>query len=256
MNLQELQSCKQKTEADVMNDISGNLSADICDCGKCKNKGVIYFMNGDELLCKPCECMSYRDSAKRFRKSGLSESVQRYTFSNFEITQEFQKLMRDKAVNFIKNNGICFFLGGQSGCGKTHLCTAVSGYFLKHGKQVRYLQWRDDTPKIKIGISDGSSQNHIEELKKVDVLYIDDLFKNKEGADPTGADINLAFEIINYRYINSDLITIISSEKTLAELLFIDEAIGSRIAEMSEQYNISIAKDIRKNYRLKEVINI
>lgn len=255
MNLQELQSCKQKTEADVMNDISGNLSADICDCGKCKNKGVIYFMNGDELLCKPCECMSYRDSVMKIKNSGLSESMKKYTFKSFEVVQEYQKLMKEKAANFIKNKGRCFFVGGQIGCGKTHICTATAGYFLRHGKPVRYLQWRDDTPKIKIGISDGSSQNHIEELKKVEVLYIDDLFKNKEGAEPTGADINLAFEIINYRYINSDLITIISSEKTLAELLLIDEAIGSRIAEMSEQYNISIAKDIRKNYRLKGVIN-
>ena len=254
MNLLELQSCNQKTEADVMNDISGNLSADICNCGKCKNKGVIYFMNGDELLCKPCECMSYRDSAIRLKKSGLSESIQRYTFRNFEITQEFQKLMREKAVNFIKNKGRCFFIGGQIGCGKTHICTAAAGYLLKHGKQVQYLQWRDDIPRIKVGVSDGTSQKQIDDLKKVEVLYVDDLFKNKEGTEPTGADINLAFDIFNYRYINSDLITIISSEKTLAELLVVDEAIGSRIAEMSEQYNISIAKDIKKNYRLKEVI--
>lgn len=256
MNLQELQSCKQKTEADVLNDMSGNLSADIFDCEKCKNKGFIFLMNGDELLRKTCECMSYRDSAIRLKKSGLSKSIQKYTFNNYKIEQEFQKLMRDKAVNFIKNNGICLFMGGQSGCGKTHLCTAAAGYFLKHGKQVRYLQWRDDTPKIKIGIADGSSQNHIEELKKVEVLYIDDLFKNKEGTEPTGADINLAFEIINYRYINSELITIISAQKTLAELLSIDEAIGSRIVEMAGQYNISINKDIKKNYRLKGLLSI
>ena len=46
------------------------------------------------------------------------------------------------------------------------------------------------------------------------------------GKPITQGDINIAFEIINYRYIN-DLITIISSELLLDEIINIDEATGS-----------------------------
>ena len=85
----------------------------------------------------------------------------------------------------------------------------------------------------------------IDRFKKAEVLYIDDLFKtgrNPDGSEPkpTAADINAAFEIINYRYNNPALLTIISSELNEDELLDIDEAVGGRIFERSK--SISIAK--------------
>ena len=63
--------------------------------------------------------------------------------------------------------------------------------------------------------------------KTAQILYIDDLYKVGKAADgtsnPTGADVSLAFEIINHRYINH-LPTIISTEKPPQELVEIDEA--------------------------------
>ena len=63
-------------------------------------------------------------------------------------------------------------------------------------------------------------------FKTVPVLYIDDLFKTEAGKLPTTADVNIAFEIINHRYINPDYITVISTEKTMDELIAIDEAVA------------------------------
>ena len=48
---------------------------------------------------------------------------------------------------------------------------------------------------------------------------------------PTAADVNLAYEIINYRYNNRDKITIISTELTIGGLCEIDEALGGRIRQ-------------------------
>ena len=48
----------------------------------------------------------------------------------------------------------------------------------------------------------------LEEIKNVEVLYIDDFLKTKEN-------LALIWEIIDYRYINPKLITIISTEKIL-----------------------------------------
>ena len=63
--------------------------------------------------------------------------------------------------------------------------------------------------------------------------------------------MNLAFEIINHRIIDREKVTIISSEKTLDQLMEYDEATMSRIYQKAGRYKISIAKDKSKNYRLR-----
>lgn len=75
-------------------------------------------------------------------------------------------------------------------------------------------------------------------------LYIDDFFRQ----NPTQADISLAFDILNSRY-NTGKLTIISSEKTLSEILSADEALGGRIAQMCPA-PVKIAKDRKKNRRI------
>ena len=79
------------------------------------------------------------------------------------------------------------------------------------------------------------------DLKTAPVLYIDDLFKGAER--PTQGDLNIAFELLNYRYNDERLYTIISTEKLLDELIAIDEAIGSRIAERSKGHRVQINRD-------------
>jgi DNA replication protein DnaC len=44
---------------------------------------------------------------------------------------------------------------------------------------------------------------------------------------------------------------IVSSEFSIERLLNFDEAVGSRIYEMSKDYVVEIEKDMRNNYRLK-----
>ena len=68
----------------------------------------------------------------------------------------------------------------------------------------------------------------------------------------TDSDKSIIFEIIDYRYFNQKPL-IISSEKTCEELLYIDEAIGSRIIEMSNGYIVE-NKGAKSNYRLLKYI--
>lgn len=83
-------------------------------------------------------------------------------------------------------------------------------------------------------------------------MYIDDLFKS--GDQPTAADINYAFEIINFRYNNPKLLTIISAELTEGELLDVDEAIGGRIYERSNAITNRISRS--RNYRMRKAVSI
>lgn len=233
-----------------MNDMPGQLTGYNCD--KCKNNGVIYYEKDGYEYFRECECMKVRHSISRIEKSGLKNSLNKYTFENYEANEQFQQYIKTKASNFLsdfKENW--FYIGGQVGCGKTHICTAIVGELLNQGKEARYMQWRDDVVKIKANANTDDYNRLIEPFKNVQVLYVDDLFKTEKGKMPTTADINIAFEIFNYRYINNDLITIISSEKTISEIIDTDEAVGSRIYEMSQKYCIGIKPDRNKNYRLR-----
>ena len=87
------------------------------------------------------------------------------------------------------------------------------------------------------------------DLKNAPVLYIDDLFKGAER--PTQGDLNLAFELLNYRYNDERFCTIISTEKLIGELIEIDEAIGSRIAERSKGHMVNLNRDPSRNWRTK-----
>lgn len=261
----------EQWKCDMYNSGIGNLNeSDGYDCSECKNKGYISYPKYNEQFGywtetqKECKCLTIRRTIKRLEKSGLKNIIKDYTFPKFETKEEWQLMLKTKAVEFAKDNkSSWFFIGGQPGSGKTHLCTAIAGHLLKQGKDVKYMVWRDDVVKIKSMINDVEYEDIINEYKKASVLYIDDLFKpskdqNNNSQKPTSADVQIAFEILNYRYNNKNLVTIISSERNTGELIEIDEATASRIVEMSFQqgYGVNIAKDQKKNYRLKGVQTI
>ena len=64
----------------------------------------------------------------------------------------------------------------------------------------------------------------------------------------TKSDVNIVFEIVNFRYFNN-LPMIVSCEKCIEELLDIDKAIGSRLIEMSKDYLVQM-KGKRLNFRV------
>ena len=69
------------------------------------------------------------------------------------------------------------------------------------------------------------------------------------GDEVLETDINIMFEIINHRYLNK-LPIIVSTEYLVEQMLSYDEAIGSRIYEMSKDFIVEI-KGKENNYRLK-----
>ena len=234
------------------------------NCPLCKNKGFVAKLtehNGMYSHCfVDCKCVDIRNSIMRMKRSGLKDIIKDYTFDKFLDTEPWQKTLKSAAMEYAKKPEGWLFLGGQSGCGKTHLCTATCREFLLGGKSVQYMLWRDDVTKLKSAVTDSEEYGKlIDRYKNAEVLYIDDLFKTGKVDSgfqkPTAADINVAFEILNYRYNNPALITIISSELTEDELLDIDEATGGRIYERAKKA-FSIGQDRKKNYRIKGAVTL
>lgn len=258
----------EKSKADSYNAEAGHLNEeDGYDCAICKNKGNIMMVEVVDDWPRPrmreCKCMAMRYTIARMKRSGLQNIITECTFDKYEELDPWHTSIKKAAMEYAKNPNPTgwFFIGGQSGAGKSHLCTAICRAFLKRGKRVQYMMWVDDAAQLKGIVNEGSEYvRAVDRFKKADVLYIDDLFKvqndqSRERQRPTPADVRLAFEIINYRVV-SKLPTIISSEFTLSELIEIDQATAGRIGEMATVNAISIAPDIAKNYRLRKVVTV
>lgn len=258
----------EQQKADWYNAGVGDLDkADGWDCTICKNKGDIMTVEVLDGWPRPrmreCKCMPMRYTIDRMKRSGLENIIADCTFEKYEVRDTWQEKAKKAAMEYAHADPLAgwFFAGGQSGAGKTHLCTAICRTVLLRGLQVQYMMWIDEAAQLKGIANEGSEYaKAVDRYKKADVLYIDDLFKvqNSQGAErlwPKPADVRLAFEIINYRRV-SKLPTIISSEFTLAELVEIDQATAGRIAEMATVNAISIAPDLAKNYRLRKAVEL
>jgi DNA replication protein DnaC len=175
------------------------------------------------------------------------------TFEHYEATADWQKHALSLAQNYLEyGDNLWLFFGGMSGSGKSHLCTAVCGELLKRNNAVRYMMWDSESKALKSLVNDTYEyEKRMNELKSVKVLYIDDFLKVQRGQQPTPADINLAFEIINHRDVKN-LRTIISTEKTIDDIISLDEALGGRINRRSRGYQMNIAYDKNKNFRLRK----
>lgn len=226
------------------------------ECTKCDKDGYIYELRQVEgynyplEFSKICPCGKHArlNFNNKLNRLGLGEDFKTKTFATYIAKSPELKEIKEKcleyATNFAKKqfetkNGL--YLYGSVGSGKTHLITAISNRLLQNGVNVEYFEYRERMTRLKQIITDDTKYAKEINCKKAKVLFIDDLFKGKISE----ADINIMYEIINYRY-QTHLPTLITSEKTVSEILNIDEAIGSRIVEMSYLIKVNAS-----NHRMK-----
>lgn len=234
-----------KNQVDMINATIGKLN-DGVNCKKCLNKGYYETIDGVYIESHTCSCMKQRRINRQIKDSGLSDSFNKLRLDNFKTDKEYQKHAKEQAIKFIENPK-WFVMSGQVGSGKTHICTAISKALIDKGYDFKYMSYAQDMPRITSRMNSGyidtkqSAEREYDALKQVQVLYIDDYLKTFNSEK--------VFELINHRY-SENLITIISTEKTLEEQLKLDEATASRIFERCNGYWINISGK-EKNYRFK-----
>ena len=230
------------------NEIVGSMEGD--DCPLCKNRGYLVELRNGCQVSVECICMEKRRYLQRMKKSGLGDLLERYTFATYQTTEDWQRSAKRAALDYLQDPGGKWFAAtGCVGSGKTHLCTAICSELINVGLEVRYMLWKDDGGRMKAAVNDTEEYRClVEPMKSVRALYIDDFWKAGNGGVTKG-DIDLAFEILNARYNDSHLITIISSELTVGRIMSIDEAVGSRIYERSKGSCLELTGS--KNWRLR-----
>lgn len=223
-------------------------------CNVCKDTGYIVIQQErSQPLMKQCKCLKEERARRQWINSGIDPNNNDQTFGSFIVNNDISKRCKEIAIKYYKEfstirderrNSI--LLCGQSGSGKTHLTIALGKNLISKGTDVVYMPYRDIITNLKQNMLDNEVyKKQLSKYKKCEVLLIDDLFKGKINE----SDINIMFEIINYRYMNHKPI-IVSSEFTLGKMLNFDEAVGSRIYEMCKDYVVQIeGKEF--NYRLR-----
>ena len=222
------------------------------DCPICLNKGYIRKKrdeNGENTIDNSylveCKCKKKRKAILNAKNSGLHELLE-CRVANYKGYNKTALEARNLDIKYIKERSSDWFvLLGQSGSGKTMLCSAICNELLNQGKEVVYQSWNALSSEYKHQLRNGSNEL-IEKLQTVEILYLDDLFKGSQS----DFDVkNIAYDIINYRY-NNRLTTIISSEYTLNELIDIDSAITGRIKQRSNGYLLEMIRK-ENNYRMR-----
>lgn len=223
-------------------------------CPVCKDIICYTGVDGREYA-KPCKCTAIKASKKRLEKSGLAKLFLTKTFESYKTygnplledakktAMHYTEAFAEKTKSDSEYNSL--LLCGQVGAGKTHLGTACCVRLIDRGIPVIYMGYREEMTSLKAKVTDEKAYvDEMNQFKKASVLFIDDFLKGKI----TEADLNIIYEIINYRY-NNHLPMIVSTEKSPEDLIIFDEAVGSRLMEMSRGH-IIVFEGERLNYRL------
>lgn len=223
-----------------------------CTCSSCRN-GTITRLEDGMVISRPCRCMTIAYSRHLLEVCGLDKLAERCTFSSYMPREEWQRGVKDKALEYAANwRRSSFFISGPTGCGKTHICTAICNTAVQDGASLRYFRWVEDGTRLKSLITDSAAyKREVDALAGCDLLYVDDAFKT----DCSSADLRLAYEIINSRYVAGKPV-VISSERSLSYIGGLKgrdgEAVAGRIFELCGKGRFCLAVSGEgKNQRLR-----
>ena len=248
--LAKIQQLKEQSK-----EYQSTLPKNIYNCNLCSDNGGYIIIKDDIEYYTECECFKSSRSDRLFKASQITFEFRKKTFSSWDSSwlddevRNARAASQDYACNFgdiktRRNNSIALL--GQSGAGKTHLLMAIANQLMDNGVQVFYFPFVEGFNDLKSDFD--NLNNRIEKMQKAEVLFIDDLFKGRK--DSTQFQVEQMFAVINYRYMNN-LPMLISSEKLIEDLIQIDEALGSRIYEMSKDYVIELIGK-KLNYRMRD----
>lgn len=239
--------------AELINRSRGQTKREGYDCPDCLNREFVVRVEQGKRKTVSCQCVTIRNNIARLRKRGLLEMSDWCTFERFTTEQPWQKQMKTAVEGYLSAGGSDWlFLAGQSGSGKTHLCTAAATQMILAGKDVQVFRWVEWAAKAKSLIGDPFAyRSAVQPLKECDVLFLDDFLKTPGGARPTQGDLRLAFEVLDARYQEPEKAVILCSEFSPEQIIGFDEALGGRIAERSARWSITVQNQECRNQRLQ-----
>ncbi|WP_455539246.1 ATP-binding protein [Terrisporobacter sp.] len=226
-----------------------SVTQDNYECEKCRDLGYVFVMEDKYEVAKPCDCFAKKQAFEKLSKCSLSDAFKKKNFKNYDCNYQWQVKAKHQVLKFcsdFSNSNSSLILIGKPGTGKTHLGIAAMLKLLDGNITCKYVEYNNMIVSIKQSIID--EKNHMREMEKYlnsRVIFIDDFLNGKT----TEEDINYIYRIINTRYLQQKPM-IISTEKSLDEIIDFDEVVGSRIVEMAGE-NVIYFDENSENHRLR-----
>lgn len=225
------------------------------DCPLCEDRGYTFEIKDGYEVAVPCSCLEKRQSIEKLALSNLTDVFKQKTINSFKTNKEWQIKAKNEVLRYIndflkKETNASLILVGNPGSGKTHLGIGAMLELIDNNVGCVYKEYITMLTDLKQTSMDET--DYIRTLEKYinpRVLFLDDFLKG----EPTQADRKYIYKIINTRYLKGKPM-IISTEKSIKEILMFDEAIGSRLIEMSQGNIITFPRGIENNYRLRNII--
>lgn len=231
------------------------------NCEHCKDTGDIWVDAWSMKECTRCNIRKMEDIQRKVKAAQITDEFKAKTFGSFELEGRPEPIKKAfkvaqsyviafKQIRETKHNGIALL--GNPGSGKTHLLAAVANNLLSKSIEVFYFPWVEGMKEL-TNAEFEQKQEIIHRMQQCEVLFLDDLFKGR--GKPTDFQFETAWAVLNYRYLNNKPL-LISTERSLSDLLDIDEAMGSRIAEVTRNYKAVINGSREEmNWRIRGMVN-
>lgn len=223
------------------------------DCPKCEDRGYVFEIQDGYEVAVPCECLEKKQSVEKLALSNLTDVFKQKTIKTFTTNTEWQIEAKMKVLEYVNNfkeTNASLILTGNPGGGKTHLGVGAMLELINNNVGCVYKEYISMLTNLKqVSMNEEEFIRELEKYINPRVLFLDDFLKGQ----PTEADRKYIYKVINTRYLKGKPM-IISTEKSIKEILMFDEAVGSRIVEMCQNNIITFPRGIENNYRLRGVI--
>lgn len=241
-------------------------------CKKCKTARMC-FLEEFEVTC-PCVCKCQQEAYKKkkqleekqkqfekynnlIKQSLLNPKFKDLTFETLDLEGADKTFLTAKKRcevfvekwNQVREEGLGFYIYGDSGRGKTALTVCVGKALLKNYIPVMFSSFIEIIKQIQSTYNDKSNMSEmslIKELTRVPLLIVDDL-----GAERLNKFQNeTIYYIIDTRY-KEMMPTIFSSNYSLDELL--EQGLEQRTVDRINEMSTAVMKLTGANYRKKIV---
>lgn len=178
------------------------------------------------------------------------QRIKDYSFDTYQTPNAWQEAIKKNAMDYADNfdGNSWFMISGETGSGKSHICTSMIFRLAGRGIKTRYVSWLTFKNELKGDLDNSKSKIHV--IKHFPVLYMDDFLKTGNDQPPTAYDLEVATEILWHRYENN-LPTILSTEYDFSKIAGFNNAMVGRINEMAKGYINRIGNDPKRNWRAK-----
>ena len=155
---------------------------------------------------------------KSFVRSDIPEEYYGLNLKNIDILDDNIRKLSIKCISILnKTNKKGLYIYGDLGVGKTYMCIALANSLVLNGDKVAFLKTNFFVNEMRKLIASNSEEyeNIINDIKKVDYLFLDDI--GSESVSAYSRD-DLLFNILDYR-MEHKLTTIFTSNLSKDSLL-------------------------------------